>query len=123
MYARKIPLLQVLKYMPQSIELSAALEAAHAAEEGRNVTIDADTWVPTVQPGADDTSEGDDGGGDQQQRGDDAKPVLSAEDFAKKAEGWKKAIAGGKAVNDVIATAETKNTLTATRRWRSPRGP
>jgi recombination protein RecT len=113
MYARKIPLLQVLKYMPQSIELSAALEAAHAAEEGRNVTIDADTWVPTVQPGADDTSEGDDGGGDQQQRGDDAKPVLSAEDFAKKAEGWKKTIAGGKAVNDVIATAETKNTLTA----------
>lgn len=40
-------------------------------------------------------------------------PALSAEEFTKKAAGWKKAIEGGKAVNDVIATAETKNTLTA----------
>jgi hypothetical protein len=38
-------------------------------------------------------------------------PPLSPEDFTKKSEGWKKAIAAGKAVNDVIATAETKNTL------------
>lgn len=42
-----------------------------------------------------------------------AKPELSAEEFQKKAAGWKKAIEGGKPVNDVIATAETKNTLTA----------
>lgn len=39
-------------------------------------------------------------------------PALSGEEFQKKAAGWKKAIEGGKAVNDVIATAETKNTLT-----------
>jgi recombination protein RecT len=40
MYCRKIPLLQVLKYMPQSIELSNAIAASYAAEEGRGVTID-----------------------------------------------------------------------------------
>lgn len=40
MYARKIPLLQVLKYMPCSIEVANAISAAHAAEQGRNVTID-----------------------------------------------------------------------------------
>lgn len=41
-----------------------------------------------------------------------AKPELTAEEFGKKKAGWKKAIETGKAVNDVIATAETKNTLT-----------
>lgn len=45
MYARKIPLLQVLKYMPQSIEMANALEASTAAEEGRGVTIDGDVVV------------------------------------------------------------------------------
>jgi len=40
MYARKIPLLQVLKYMPCSIEVSNAVAVSHAAEEGRDVTIE-----------------------------------------------------------------------------------
>lgn len=44
--------------------------------------------------------------------GTTGKPALSAEEFDKKKAGWKKAIEGGKAVNDVIAQAETKNTLT-----------
>jgi recombination protein RecT len=108
MYARKVPLLQVLKYMPQSIELTAALAAANAAEEGRTVTIDAETWVPTTDP----SEHTDDSTGEEPAARATEKPALSAEDFAKKAEGWKKALAGGKAVNDLIATAETKNTLT-----------
>ena len=33
MYARKVPLLQVLKYMPSSIELSNAITVSHAAEQ------------------------------------------------------------------------------------------
>lgn len=109
MYARKIPLLQVLKYMPQSIELTAALAAANAAEEGRTVTIDAETWVPTTDP-----TDADDAGGDDSadHRSVDAKPELSADEFARKAPGWKKAIEAGKAPNDLIAQAETKNTLT-----------
>lgn len=40
------------------------------------------------------------------------KPELSADEFGKKKAGWKKAIENGKAPNDVIAQAETKNTLT-----------
>ena len=40
MYARKVPLLQVIKYMPCSIEVSNALAVSHAAEAGRNVNID-----------------------------------------------------------------------------------
>jgi hypothetical protein len=42
----------------------------------------------------------------------DAKPELTAAEFEAKKAGWKKAIENGKAPNDVIATAETKNTLT-----------
>lgn len=34
MYARKVVLLQVLKYMPKSVELSNAMTAAHAGEVG-----------------------------------------------------------------------------------------
>ncbi|QBF27188.1 recombinase RecT [Pseudomonas tructae] len=40
MYCRKIPLLQVLKYMPCSVEVSNAIAVSHAAEQGRGVTIE-----------------------------------------------------------------------------------
>lgn len=40
MYARKVPLLQVIKYMPCSVEMTNALAVNNAAEEGRGVTID-----------------------------------------------------------------------------------
>lgn len=40
MYARKVVLLQVLKYMPRSIELNNAISAADAAESGRNVRVE-----------------------------------------------------------------------------------
>lgn len=42
MYARKIPLLQVLKYMPKSIELSNAIALSNAVDEGKHATIDGD---------------------------------------------------------------------------------
>ena len=38
MYARKVPLLQVLKYMPCSIEVSNALAVSHAAEAGASTS-------------------------------------------------------------------------------------
>ena len=40
MYARKVVLLQVLKYMPKSVEVANAIEVSHAAETGRVVKID-----------------------------------------------------------------------------------
>lgn len=40
MYARKVPLLQVCKYMPKSIELTNAMTLAYGAEEGRGGVLD-----------------------------------------------------------------------------------
>jgi recombination protein RecT len=39
MYARKLPLLQVLKYMPKSIELNNAIALSYAADQGQAATI------------------------------------------------------------------------------------
>lgn len=45
MYARKVVLLQVLKYMPRSIEVNNAITAADAAEMGRSTIVDAGVVV------------------------------------------------------------------------------
>lgn len=42
MYARKIALLQVLKYMPASIELANAIEVSNVAESGKGVVLEGD---------------------------------------------------------------------------------
>lgn len=39
MYARKVPLLQVLKYLPSSVEVSNAIAVANAAEVGQRADI------------------------------------------------------------------------------------
>lgn len=49
MYARKVALLQVLKYMPASIELANAIEVTHAGEAGKSVTIEGD-FVRVSEP-------------------------------------------------------------------------
>lgn len=49
MYARKIPLLQVLKYMPKSIELSNALAVSEASDRGQGAIIEGN-FVTTVEP-------------------------------------------------------------------------
>lgn len=49
MYARKIPLLQVLKYMPKSIELSNAIALSNAADEGKHAVIDGN-FVQVTEP-------------------------------------------------------------------------
>lgn len=45
MYARKVVLLQVLKYMPSSVELNTAIAQTHAAEDGHNVIDGEFTFV------------------------------------------------------------------------------
>ena len=42
MYARKVALLQVLKYMPASIELQNAIDVSHAAEDGKGAVLEGD---------------------------------------------------------------------------------
>ena len=45
MYARKVVLLQVLKYMPRSIELNNAMTAADASERGAEVRVESGVVV------------------------------------------------------------------------------
>lgn len=101
MYARKVPLLQVLKYMPTSIELSAAVEVSHAAEAGKGIVLDGN-FVTTVM------DEGQDDG-----RGSDALPTCTAEKFDKNKATWQALIkSGDQTVNELIATLETKDLFT-----------
>ena len=55
MYARKVVLLQVLKYLPSSAEMNQAIALNDAAEIGRqNLNIDDvidGTWAPSEEPG------------------------------------------------------------------------
>ncbi len=52
MYARKVALLQVLKYMPASIELANAIDVSNAAEGGSHVVLDGDL-VRVTEPAED----------------------------------------------------------------------
>lgn len=102
MYARKVPLLQVLKYMPSSIELSNAITVANAAEQNRNVVIDGN-FVSFSD--ADDGTDPDTG---------EIKtlPACSDESFAKNKGPWKGLIESGKKnANDLIAMIQTKEML------------
>jgi recombination protein RecT len=102
MYARKVPLLQVLKYMPASIELNNAITAANAAEMGKNTIIDGD--IVTIL---------DDDGSPDERSGNKTIPACTPESFAKNSVAWKKAVESGKkSVNDLIATIQTKELLT-----------
>ena len=98
MYARKVPLLQVLKYMPSSIELSNALAASHAAESGKDVVIDGN--IITVNEGSG-------------YSGNDL-PECTPDSFnARKAE-WKQLVESGRqAPNDLINMIETKELLSS----------
>jgi len=51
MYCRKVPLLQVLKYMPCSVEVSNAVDVSHASESGRGVTIENGVVIDTDMHG------------------------------------------------------------------------
>lgn len=101
MYCRKVPLLQVLKYMPCSVEMANAIEVSHASEAGRGATIENGIVV--------------DVGG---QFGNNAEAVneetgeitmMEQADFDKKAAGWRKIIVEKKqTVADLIAMIESK---------------
>ena len=109
MYARKVPLLQVLKYMPSSIELSNALAVSHAAEQGQGAVIDGSGFVTLT-----DTDLPEQHSGVDAQTGEIA--TMSDADFDKKKEGWKKLIQSGKPVNDLLATITSKEPLSENQR-------
>ena len=102
MYARKVPLLQVLKYMPTSIEVANAITVAEASELGRSVVIDGD--FVTVHDAVD----------------DDATPPpppaapppgWAADAFAKSLLRWQDAINAGQAHDAIVSFAKSKGAL------------
>lgn len=103
MYAKKVALLQVLKYMPSSIELANAITVSHAAEAGQGAAIEGD-FVTINTESVD------------QETGEITRPSLpecTDESFAAQKAGWKKVIEGGKkSVNNLIATIQTEELLT-----------
>jgi recombination protein RecT len=48
MYARKLPLLQVVKYLPKSIELAAAVQLANVEDGGRGATMSGEFIVTEI---------------------------------------------------------------------------
>lgn len=102
MYARKIPLLQVLKYMPCSVEVSNAIEISNASESGRGATIENGIVIDTG-----------DQYGHNAQVVTEQKPVCTSESFEANKADWKQAILSGKkSVNDLIAMVQLNETLT-----------
>lgn len=118
MYARKVPLLQVLKYMPSSIELATAIDVSHASESGKGVVLDGNFVTVTT----DDQEDGQTG------RAAPVLPTCSDQSFEKKKIGWKELITSKtKTVFDLIATIQTKELLTPDQQmevasWAQPEG-
>ena len=110
MYARKVPLLQVLKYMPSSIELNNALSVANAAEVGNSVVIDGSGFVSVTETDPSDTTGSTTGSTTDNDTGE--IPTISEADYARKKEAWKNLIEGGRSVNELINNIQTKEMLT-----------
>lgn len=101
MYCRKVPLLQVLKYMPCSVEVSNAMAISHASEAGRGATIDHGVVIDLDQNDYDQ--------GDEQE----PLPECTDEQFEELAKEWEPlARTGKKSAKAIIATASTAMTLT-----------
>ena len=105
MYARKVPLLQVLKYMPSSIELSNAIAISNASEDGRGATIENGI---VIDVGDQFGHNAEDAGG-----GKVELPECTAEQFAAMAKEWETLIRSGKKKpTAALAAMRTKYTMT-----------
>jgi recombination protein RecT len=111
MYARKVVLLQVLKYMPKSVEVQRAFDVANVADSGKSFTFDGE--VVTVKDIDDEQ-----GGGAVDQdtgevRGAPTLPECSAEDFVKNTAAWRKQIIDKKKTPaELVAFIQTRAILT-----------
>ena len=101
MYARKIPLLQVIKYMPCSVEVANAVAVSYAAEEGRGAIIEGGIVIDIETNYEVDES-----------TGEVTLPAISDEDFDKKTPAWKKALKSRQSAADIIIMIETRSSLT-----------
>lgn len=102
MYARKVALLQVLKYMPSSIELSNAITVSNAAEAGQGAVIEGD--FVTVMPESVNEETG--------EITRTALPVMTDEQFGKELAGWRQLVESGrKTADEIIAMVSSRSTL------------
>lgn len=102
MYARKVALLQVLKYMPSSIELNNAMAVSHAAEDGKGAVIEGDFVTINTESVDQDTGE----------IKQPELPDYTDEQFAKNLPGWRGLIESGKkSAEDIIAMVGSKARL------------
>ncbi len=117
MYARKVVLLQVLKYMPKSIEVQRAVDVATAVDAGKAFTIDSDMVVINDQ----DDDQGAAGGDDQGQsqpatsgaRAGADLPMCTPENFDKNKAGWREQVVSKKkTVAELVAMIQTRQLLT-----------
>lgn len=108
MYARKVALLQVLKYMPKSVEVQRAVDVASVADTGKSFTFDGE--VVTVKDIDDQGSTVVD-----QETGEvtETLPVCADENFKKNTAAWRKQIVEkSKTVAELIAFIQTRTVLT-----------
>lgn len=120
MYARKVPLLQVLKYMPTSIEVANAIAVADAAETGRGAVIEGNFVTLAEEPpeaeGTGAAANTDPETGEIREvkaEREKVLPLVSEADFGKKKAGWKGMVESGKKTpNDLIAFIESREALT-----------
>lgn len=106
MYARKVALLQVLKYMPSSIELANAITVSNAAEEGKGSVMEGDFVVVSTDSIDQDT-------GEITQPAKPELPEYTDEQFGTNLPKWRALIETGKKTHDeVISMAGTKARLT-----------
>lgn len=97
MYCRKVPLLQVLKYMPASIELSNAIAINNASEIGHGATIENGIVIDPDDDG---------------QQKDGGPQPYDAEQFKKNLPGWTNLIiTGKKTAAQIIAMVSSKAVL------------
>jgi recombination protein RecT len=107
MYCRKVPLLQVLKYMPCSVEMSNAISISHASESGRGAIIENGIVIDTEDNQGDMTEIN-----PREVKAQAAKPALTAEAFDKKLKAWADMVAAGNLdAEEIIRTAQTVNSL------------
>ena len=104
MYARKVVLLQVIKYMPMSADLVRAVELDHAAttgSQGLNVNdAIAGEWSPVVEE-------------PEVKQEEKALPTCTPEEFVEYSKEWEPLVRSGKKkAKFIITTAQTTMILT-----------
>lgn len=115
MYCRKVPLLQVLKYMPCSVEMANAVEISNASESGRGATIENGIVVDPGNQYGNNSEEIDRESGEitKMQHQDTAKPTLTDAEFEAKTAEYRDIIIGkSRTPAQLITVIEKRTTLT-----------